>query len=39
MTAENYSQIIYITFEQIVYFSISVAGFQTSKKILNLEFE
>jgi hypothetical protein len=32
MAAENWSQLISKTFEQIVYFSTSVAGYQTNKK-------
>jgi hypothetical protein len=32
MAAENWSQLISKTFEQIVYFSTSVVGFQTNKK-------
>jgi hypothetical protein len=32
MAAENWSELISKTFERIVYFSTSVAGFQTNKK-------
>ncbi len=32
MAAENWSQPISKTFEQIVYFSTSVTGYQTNKK-------
>jgi hypothetical protein len=32
MAVENWSQLISKTFEQIVYFSTSVAGYQTNKK-------
>jgi hypothetical protein len=32
MAAENWSQLISKTFEQIVYFSTSVASYQTNKK-------
>jgi len=32
LAAENWSQLISKTFEQIVYFSTSVAGYQANKK-------
>jgi hypothetical protein len=32
MAAENWSQLISTTIEQIVYYSTSVAGYQTNKK-------
>jgi hypothetical protein len=32
MAAENWSQLISKTFEQIAYFSTSVAGYHTNKK-------
>jgi hypothetical protein len=36
MAAENWSQSISNTFEQIVYFSTSVTGYQTEKNLVKI---